>query len=82
MLGVVVVKEKLIGFSGMKIILFLVKVAFHHEGNFGRCLEMRFSEIPGHDVKWPWLMATIKVNVTGMKAAVWKYLTSSRLVDS
>ena len=52
------------------------------KGDFGRCLEMRLEEKPGHDVKWPWLMAVMKVYLTGLKAAAWKYLSSLHLVVS
>ena len=48
----------------------------------GRCLEIRLSERPGHDVKWTLLMAEMKVDLTGMKASVWKYWESSCLVVS
>ena len=48
----------------------------------GRFLEMRLAERPGHDVKWPQLMTAMKVDLTGMKAAVWKYLAILRLVVS
>ena len=48
----------------------------------GRCLNIRLAERPGHDVKWPLLMAAMKVDLTGLKAAAWKYWESSRLVLS
>ena len=51
LLGVDVVKERLIGLSGTKILLFLIKVYFHCEGGGGRYLEMRLAERPDHDVK-------------------------------
>ena len=47
---------------------------------WGIFLEVRLAESPGHDVKWPLLMAAMKLGLTGMKAAAWKYWTSSRLV--
>ena len=40
------------------------------KGDWGRCLEIRLAYMPCHDVKWPLLMAEMKVNLTGMKAAV------------
>ena len=52
------------------------------KGECGRCLEMRLAESPGHDMKWPQLMAVMKVDFRGPKAAVWKYLASFRLVVS
>ena len=52
------------------------------KGDCGRCLEIRFAERPGHGMKWPWLMAVINVDFTGLKAAVWKYLASLSLVLS
>ena len=52
------------------------------KGYCGRCLEMRLAERPDHDMKWPWLMSVMKVDLTGMKAATWNYLASSRLVLS
>ena len=39
------------------------------KGDWVRCLEMRLADRPGHEVKWPLLMATTKVDFTGMKAA-------------
>ena len=36
--------------------------------------------MPGHDVKWPLLMAEIKLDLTGMKDSAWKYWESLRLV--
>ena len=48
----------------------------------GRCLEIRLVEIPGHEIKWPLLMAEMNVDLTGMKAAAWNYWASSRLVLS
>ena len=50
--------------------------------DWGRCLEIRLAERPGYDVKWPLLMAEMKVYLTGLKAAAWKYWGSSRLVVS
>ena len=52
------------------------------KGDCGRCLEMRLAERPGHDAKWPHFMADMKVDLTGMKAAAWKYLASLRFVVS
>ena len=52
------------------------------KGGCGRFLEVRLAERPGHDVKWPRLVAVMKVYFTGPKAAAWKYLASSRLVVS
>ena len=48
----------------------------------GRYLDIRFAERPGHDGKWPLLMADMKVDLTGMKAVSMKYWASSRLVVS
>ena len=36
--------------------------------DWGRCLEIRLADRPGHDVKWPLLMAAMKVDLTGLKA--------------
>ena len=52
------------------------------KGDCGIFFEMRLAESPVHDVKWPWLMAEMKVYLKGLKAYVWKYLESSRLVVS
>ena len=52
------------------------------KGDCGRFLEIRLAERPGHDVKWPRLMAVLKVHLTGLKAAAWNYLASSILVMS
>ena len=52
------------------------------KGDCGICLEMRLAERPGHDVKWIRLMAVMKVDLTGLKDAVWKYLESLHLVVS
>ena len=52
------------------------------KGDCGRCLEMRLAKRLDHDVKWPWLMVAMKVDLTGLKAAAWKYLASSHLVVS
>ena len=35
----------------------------------GRCLDIRLAERPVHDVNWPLLMAEMKVDLTGLKAA-------------
>ena len=40
--------------------------------DFGRCLDMRLAERPGHDLKWPRLMTAMKVDLTGLKADVLK----------
>ena len=48
----------------------------------GRYLEIRLAERTGHDVKWPLLMAEMKVDLTGLKAAVWNYWASFHLVVS
>ena len=48
--------------------------------DWGRCLDIRFAESLGHDMKWPRLMAVINVDLMGMKAASWKYLASSKFV--
>ena len=37
------------------------------EEDWGRCLEIRPTDRPGHDVKWPLLMAEMKVYLKGMK---------------
>ena len=47
-----------------------------------RYLEIRFAERPGHVLKWPLSMENMKVYLTGMKAAAWKYWASSHLVVS
>ena len=52
------------------------------KGDWERCLEIRLAEIPVHDVKWTLLMAEMKVELTGLKAAAWKYWASLRLVVS
>ena len=39
-------------------------------------------ERPVHDVKFPWLMAVMKVYLAGLKASAWNYLASSLLVVS
>ena len=49
------------------------------KGGCRRFLEMGLAERPGHNVKWSWLMAVMKVDLTGMKAATWKYLASLHL---
>ena len=46
------------------------------KGYCGRCLEMRLTETPGYEVKWPWLMVVIKVDLTGLKADLGKYMAS------
>ena len=38
------------------------------KGDWGRFFEMRLADRPGHDMKWPLLMAAIKVDLTGLKA--------------
>ena len=50
--------------------------------DFGIFLDIRLAERPGHDAKWDFLMADIKVDLTGLKASTWKYWASSRLVVS
>ena len=52
------------------------------EGDWGRCLEMILVDRTGHEMKWTWLMAEMKVDLTGLKSAVYKYWASSRLVMS
>ena len=52
------------------------------KGDCGICLDISLAERPGHDVKWPQLIAVINVDLTGLKAAEWNYLVSSRLVFS
>ena len=52
------------------------------KGYWGRCLEIRLAERPFHDVKWPLLMAAIKVELTVLKADAWKYWESLCLVVS
>ena len=52
------------------------------KGDCGRYLETRIAERPGHDVKWPSLMALMNVDLTVLKAAAWKYLASLCLVVS
>ena len=36
--------------------------------DWGRCLEIRPADRTGDDVKWPLLMAAMKVDLTGLKA--------------
>ena len=62
--------------------MLLVDVASHCEGGLRKMLEIRFAERPSHDVKWPLLMAEMKVDLTGLKAAAWNYWESSHLVVS
>ena len=38
------------------------------KGESGIFLEMRLADRPGHDVKWPLLVAAMKVDLTGLKA--------------
>ena len=40
------------------------------KGDWGRCLEMKFSDRPGYDVNCLVLMAEMKVDLTGLKAEV------------
>ena len=68
-LGVDVIKETLMLLCETEIILLLVDVASHCEGGLRKMLEIRFAERPSHDVKWPLLMAEMKVDLTGLKAA-------------
>ena len=42
---------------------------FMVKGDRGRCLEMRLTDRPVHEVKWPLLMATMKVDLIGLKDA-------------
>ena len=42
---------------------------FTVKGYWGICLDTRLADRPGHDVKWKFLMATMKVDLTGLKAA-------------
>ena len=42
---------------------------FTVKGYWGKCLEVRLADRPGYDVKWPLLMAAMKVDLTGMKSA-------------
>ena len=39
------------------------------KGYWEKFLETRLADRPGHDVKWPLLMAAMKVEFTGLKAA-------------
>ena len=39
------------------------------KGGWGRCFEMRPVDRLGHEVKWPLLMASRKVDLTGLKSA-------------
>ena len=39
------------------------------KGDWGNVLEMRLTDSPGHEVKWPLLMAAMKVELKGTKAA-------------
>ena len=50
------------------------------KGDCERCLEIRLAERPGHDVNFPWLMEVMKVYLIGLKADMWNYLESLRLV--
>ena len=52
------------------------------KGYCGRFLEMNVAERPVHNLKWPRLTEVMKVDLTGMKAAAWKYLVSYCLVVS
>ena len=45
-------------------------------------MEIRLSERSVHDVKGPLLVVDIKVDLTGLKAAAWKYWESLSLVVS
>ena len=42
----------------------------------GRFLEIRLAQRPGHDVKWPLLVAEMKVDLTGLKSDACKYWVS------
>ena len=39
------------------------------KGDWRIYFEMRLSDRPGHEVKWPLLMTARKVDLTGLKAA-------------
>ena len=39
------------------------------KGDWERSLEMRLADRPGHEVKWPLLMAEMKMDLIGLKAA-------------
>ena len=52
------------------------------KGGCGSFLDMRIAERSGHDVKWPWFIAVMKVGLMWLKSVAWKYLASSRLVVS
>ena len=43
-------------------------------------MDISLADRPVYDLKWPWLVAVMKVDFTGLKAAAWKYLASSWLV--
>ena len=48
------------------------------EFNFGRCFLTRYIVRPGQVVENPAFFASIQVDVTGLKAALCKYVTISR----
>ena len=39
------------------------------KGDWGRCLDMRLVDRPGHEVKWPLVMAAMNVYLKGLEAA-------------
>ena len=39
------------------------------KGDWGRCLEMILSDMPGHEVKWLLFMEEVKVDLTGLRAS-------------
>ena len=39
------------------------------KGDWGIYLDIRLADSPGHEVKWPLLMAAMKMDLTGLKAA-------------
>ena len=58
------------------------KWTFTAKEDWGRWLEIRLTERPGHGLKWPLLMVDMKVDLTGLEAVAWKYWESLRLVVS
>ena len=50
------------------------------KGFWGRCLEIILADRPGRDVKWLLLMASMKVDLAGLKSVVLNYWASLRLV--
>ena len=47
----------------------------------GKCLRTRAEVRPGHVVKKPEVMVAVQVDTTGLKAARWRYLTMSDLIE-